>query len=94
MGKMGKELSQPGVFGVLLFTGGTWYTMLHPPLEAFSDKTKSRYALVVATSKRARQLVNGEKPLIETKSDKPVTIAMEEVISGKVTFKEPGVKTK
>jgi DNA-directed RNA polymerase subunit omega len=68
--------------------------MLHPPLEAFIDKTKSRYSLVVATAKRARQLVNGAKPLVETKSDKPVTIAMEEVLAGEVTFKELGAKTK
>ncbi len=64
--------------------------MLHPPLEAFSNQTGSRYSLVVATAKRARQLVNGARVLVETKSDKPVTVAMEEILAGKVTFEEPG----
>ncbi|HXL03744.1 MAG TPA: DNA-directed RNA polymerase subunit omega [Bacillota bacterium] len=64
--------------------------MLHPPLEAFFNSTGSRYALVVATAKRARQLVNGARPLVETKSDKPVTIAMEEILAGRVSFEEPG----
>ncbi|NLS45195.1 MAG: DNA-directed RNA polymerase subunit omega [Firmicutes bacterium] len=64
--------------------------MLYPPLEAFSNTTGSRYSLVVATAKRARQLVNGAKPLVETKSDKPVTIAMKEILAGKVSLEEPG----
>lgn len=74
----------------MLFTGGTQYVMLHPPLEAFSNKAMSRYSLVVATAKRARQLVNGAKVLIDTKSNKPVTVAMEEILVGKVSLEEPG----
>ena len=68
--------------------------MLHPSLEAFSNKTMSRYSLVVATAKRARQLVNGAKALVDTKSDKPVTVAMEEILAGKVSFEELGSGTK
>ena len=68
--------------------------MLHPPLEAFSDRTVSRYSLVVATAKRARQLVNGAKVLVETKSDKPVTISMQEILAGKVVCEEPNSGTK
>ena len=90
---MGKELLQPGAPGVLC-SGGTQCAMLHPPLEAFSDRTRSRYSLVVATAKRARQLVNGARPLVETKSDKPVTVAMEEILAGKVSFEELGSGTK
>lgn len=72
-----------------MFTGGTYHNMPYPPLDAFADKAESRYALVVATAKRARQLMNGAKKLVETKSDKPVTIAMEEILAGKVTFEQP-----
>lgn len=68
--------------------------MLQTPLEAFSDKTISRYSLVVATAKRARQLVNGAKALVDTKSDKPVTVAIEEIIAGKVSFEKIGPGTK
>jgi DNA-directed RNA polymerase subunit omega len=49
---------------------------------------------VVATAKRARQIVDGAKILIDTRSTKPVTIAMEEIASGEVFFEEPGSRTK
>lgn len=64
-------------------------TMLYPPLDAFADETQSRYALVVAAAKRARQLMNGGRKLVETKADKPVTIALEEILAGKVSFEQP-----
>lgn len=72
-----------------MFTGGTFQDMSYPPVDAFADKAESRYALVVATAKRARQLMNGAKRLVDSKSDKPVTIAMEEILAGKVTFEQP-----
>ncbi|CRZ34237.1 DNA-directed RNA polymerase subunit omega [Herbinix hemicellulosilytica] len=44
----------------------------------------SRYSIVIATAKRAKQLINGSKPLIETDSRKPLSIAIEEMNQGKV----------
>lgn len=44
----------------------------------------SRYSLVIAAAKRARQLVNGAQPLVETDSRKPLSIAIEEMYHGKV----------
>ncbi|MFU0826671.1 MAG: DNA-directed RNA polymerase subunit omega [Lachnoclostridium sp.] len=44
----------------------------------------SRYSIVMATAKRARQLIDGEEPLVETKSKKPLSIAIEELYQGKV----------
>lgn len=44
----------------------------------------SRYSLVIATAKRAKQLINGAKPLIETESRKPLSVAIEEIYQGKV----------
>jgi len=44
----------------------------------------SRYSIVIATAKRAKQLINGAKPLIETDSRKPLSIAIEEMCQGKV----------
>lgn len=52
----------------------------------------SRYTLVMLTAKRARQLVDGAKPLVDTSSTKPVTIAIEEIIQGKVKYKRPEIK--
>ncbi|WP_373217909.1 DNA-directed RNA polymerase subunit omega [Ruminococcus sp. 5_1_39BFAA] len=45
----------------------------------------SRYSLVLATSKRARQLIAGSKPLVDGASGKkPLSIAIDELYKGKV----------
>lgn len=45
----------------------------------------SRYSIVLATAKRARQLISGEEPLIEGASGKkPFSVAVEELYEGKV----------
>ena len=69
--------------------------MLHP---SYSDLMKvvnsevepgeapvvnSRYSIVMATSKRARQIIAGEEPLVDGKGEKPLSIAVEELNQGK-----------
>ena len=45
----------------------------------------SRYSIVLATAKRARQLVDGADPMIETTEyDKPLSTAVEEFYEGKL----------
>ena len=45
----------------------------------------SRYAIVIATAKRARQLIAGAEPMAEKKTcPKPLSIAVEEVFESKV----------
>ncbi len=44
----------------------------------------SRYSIVLATSKRARQIIDGANPLVEKKDDKPLSIAVEELGCGRV----------
>ena len=45
----------------------------------------SRYSVVLATAKRARQIINGSEPLCDkTPCNKPLSIAVEEVYEGKV----------
>ena len=45
----------------------------------------SRYSIVMATSRRARQLIEGDEPLVETTpEEKPLSIAVEEVYKGEV----------
>lgn len=44
----------------------------------------SRYSVVLATSRRARQLISGDKPLVNSKENKPLSIAVEEFYEGKV----------
>ena len=45
----------------------------------------SRYSLILATSKRARQLIAGSKPLVEgAAGKKPLSTAVQELYEGKV----------
>ena len=45
----------------------------------------SRYSVVLATSKRARQIIDGEEPLVPYTIDKKaLSIAVDEVYKGKV----------
>ncbi len=42
----------------------------------------SRYSIVLATAKRARQLVSGQSPLVKPKGRKPLSLAVDELYSG------------
>lgn len=44
----------------------------------------SRYSIVLATAKRARQIISGDKPLVDTTCPKPLSIAVEELNKSKV----------
>lgn len=44
----------------------------------------SRYSIVLATAKRARQIIDGATPLVEVTYPKPLSIAVEELYQGKV----------
>lgn len=63
--------------------------MMQDLTDQLVDETENRYTLIVIASKRARQLVDGSEPLIETESVKPVSIATEEMASGDLTYKLP-----
>ena len=43
---------------------------------------ENRYALVIATSRRAREIAKGDTPLINTSDKSPVTIAADEIAEG------------
>ncbi len=44
----------------------------------------SRYSIVMATSKRARQIIAGDEALVDSKGKKPLSVAVEELNQGKV----------
>lgn len=48
---------------------------------------KSRYSIVIAVSKRARQLIKGSEAMVKSAIDKPVTIAVNELYEGKIKIK-------
>lgn len=62
--------------------------MLKPSLNDIVEKIDNRYYLIATVSKRAREIVNGSEPLINIKgNEKPVVVASEEIIDGKVGYR-------
>ncbi len=72
--------------------------MIHPSYKEMIDAVNqereddtvpvvsSRYSIVMATAKRARQIIDGDEPLIEEyhEGEKPLSIAVDEVFEGAV----------
>lgn len=58
--------------------------LVQPTMETLLKKISSRYTLTVLAAKRARQLVNGGQPLAKSATPNYVTVACEEISSGKV----------
>jgi DNA-directed RNA polymerase subunit omega len=77
--------------------------MMYPRIDdLLRNVEESRYALVIAAAKRARQINNyhhqlGEgtfddfpPPLVESRSKNYLTMALEEIGEGKITVSQPG----
>jgi len=60
--------------------------MIYPTLAQLLEKVDSKYTLVTAVSKRAREIVDGSPKLVDLKSNKPVTIAVNEIAQGQITY--------
>ncbi len=70
--------------------------MLHPSYSDLMSKVNSeveigeapvvnsRYSIVLATSKRARQLIDGVEPLVNAKCPKALSVAVEELEQSKI----------
>jgi len=58
--------------------------IVNPSVTDLLTKVNNRFELVIATSKRARQLSNGEKPMTNAKEESTVTLASIEIEEGKV----------
>ncbi|SDK42734.1 DNA-directed RNA polymerase subunit omega [Natronincola ferrireducens] len=67
--------------------------MLYPSTNELMTKVDSRYTLVVAVAKRARQLIDGNEPKVKAPSLKPVSIATHEIVEDVVTY-TPAVEEK
>lgn len=63
-------------------------SMINPSVIDLVKKVNDRYSLVIITSKRARQIIGGEPGLVSVESNKPLTIAINEVDKGLVTIGE------
>ncbi len=60
--------------------------MIDPPIGELLEKVDCRYTLAVEAAKRARELIAGSMPLIETKETKPLSIAIDEINRGLITY--------
>lgn len=62
-------------------------SIVNPNIVELSEKVDCRYTLVVEASKRARQLLDGEQPLIDPKDMNCLKVAIEEINRGLITYK-------
>ena len=62
--------------------------MLYPPVADLVDKTGSRYQLVNLVARRARPLSAQAQEREETPEKKPVSTAIDEVFTGKLSVKK------
>lgn len=63
--------------------------MMYPPIAELMKRTDSRYSLVIAVAKRARELSEGAEPLVKCASDKEVTEAVYELYYDKMRVVTP-----
>lgn len=53
--------------------------------EGETKVVNSRYSIVMATAKRAREIIDGNMPLVDAKSnEKPLSIAIDELNQAKI----------
>lgn len=68
--------------------------MIHPSLDVLVSRVDSKYTLVVLAAKRAREIMSGDPSVADSKSNKPVTLALEEVGQDLITFERTKVGIK
>lgn len=61
--------------------------MLYPSINEIRKKADSRYTLAMLAAKRARDLIDGKPPLVEIDTDRPVSIAANEINDDYITYK-------
>ncbi|WP_301962092.1 DNA-directed RNA polymerase subunit omega [uncultured Megasphaera sp.] len=68
--------------------------LIKPTLESLMKKVDSKYTLVTLAAKRARELTDGDEPLVDVETTRVVSIAMEEIDQGQITYEKPqgGIK--
>lgn len=65
--------------------------MARVTVEDCLKEVESRFELVMLAARRAKMLMKGAKPLVET-DNRPIVNALREVAAGKVKFIHPGQK--
>ncbi|MCR5523103.1 MAG: DNA-directed RNA polymerase subunit omega [Clostridia bacterium] len=63
--------------------------MFNPDLSEILKGHMSRYSLVTATAKRAREIAEEAKDNNEIITEKPVSLALEQILDGEYVIDEP-----
>lgn len=63
--------------------------MLNPDLRKILKDKTSRYSLVIAVAKRARQIAEDPKLSEKCGTEKPVSYALDEFLAGDLSIREP-----
>lgn len=72
------------------------YAQLMDVLNKESDEKNevtSRYTIVIAAAKRARQLIEGDKAMVTEKKGKPLSTAVDEIFKNKIKIVPEGEGT-
>ena len=62
--------------------------MLYPPMASLVDKVGSSYLLVNVVARRAREIADEVEENSDSLEKKPVSSAIDEIYSGKLTLRE------
>ncbi|HHD2751553.1 TPA: DNA-directed RNA polymerase subunit omega [Clostridium perfringens] len=63
-------------------------SMINPSIVELLKRVEDRYSLVILSAKRARQIIDGAETFVDVESNKPLTIAINEIDQGFVHYKD------
>ncbi len=68
--------------------------MINPPIDELLKKVDSKYTLAVFAAKRAREIIDGDAAMVESGSNRAVTLALEEIRQGRLGYQrtKAGIK--
>ena len=61
--------------------------MLYPSINEIRKKADRRYTIVILAAKRARDIIDGKPILTEAETEKPVSIAANEIAEDLITYR-------
>jgi DNA-directed RNA polymerase subunit omega len=63
-------------------------------MDELLKQVDSKYTLAVFAAKRAREIIGGEAAMVESGSNKAVTLALEEILQGRLVYQrtKTGIK--
>jgi len=62
--------------------------MARVTVEDCLENIENRFALIIVAAKRTKKIVQGAKPLIQNRGDKPHVIALREIAAGQVNIQQ------